>query len=408
MQMQNLDMNNIQQLIKDDEKYCWHPFTQAQTAPKPLFIHKAKGCYIYDNDNTPYLDAISSWWVNTHGHNHEYIINAIKQQSDNLAHVIFSGITHQPAIKFAKLLAKSLPKGLEHVFYTDNGSTAIEAGLKMAIQYAYNKNKHNKKHTFLAFEGGYHGDTFGAMAVGKTSGFYNPFKQWLFDVDFIEYPCVSLHTNLEELEEFEQSILRNLNNYLEDNHSSIAGFIFEPLIQGASGMNICRASFLDKVISICKEYNIICIADEVMTGFGRTGKLFACEYLKNTPDIICLSKGITGGNLPLGVAVANDKIHNIFLNDDVMHAFLHGHSYTANPIICAAAIANLELFHQNKQSIFNHIEELSKIYNQEITLLEENIRKLNQQNNDNQLKISNPRIIGSICAFDINILHKNH
>ncbi len=401
----NIIMNNKQidnqteliNLLNDDAKYCWHPFTQAQTSPIPLLIEKAKGSYIYDYAGKAYLDAISSWWVNTHGHNHEYIIQAIQKQANNMAHVIFSGITHQPAIKLAKSLAHNLPQGLEHIFYTDNGSTAIEAALKMAIQYAYNKNQ-EAKNIFLAFEGAYHGDTFGAMSVGKTSGFYNPFKSWLFDVNFIEYPYINLDSDIEKLEVLEKSILDKLQNYLIAKHNQIAAFIFEPLVQGASGMRICRAGFLDKVIQIFQKYNIICIADEVMTGFGRTGKLFACEYLSNKPDIMCLSKGITGGNFPLGVAAANSKIYNAFLNNDVMQAFLHGHSYTANPIICAAALANLELFETNKNDIFNHINDISYTYKQELDLLIANLAKFNPD-----IKLINPRIIGSICAFEVNI-----
>jgi adenosylmethionine---8-amino-7-oxononanoate aminotransferase len=374
--------NEIEQ---QDASFCWHPFTQAKNNPKNIVAASSSSTYIYDINGKRYIDAISSWWVNTHGHNHPHIVSAICKQSQIMSHVIFSGVTHQPAVNFARELIKKLPNpNLQHVFFTDNGSTAIEAALKMAIQYHVNISKNISKKTFLAFNGAYHGDTFGAMAVGKSSGFYTPFNDWLFDVHFIDYQCSYLNKP-----DNTQNILSSLAAYLEKNHANVAGFIFEPLIQGASGMRMCSIEFLNAILALCKRYSIICIADEVMTGFGRSGKLFACEYLEpsNMPDIICLSKGITGGALPFGVAVAANHIYKAFYQDDIQKAFLHGHSYTANPIACAAAIANLELFNDDT---FAHISLLESIHNQQLSMLKNKFKQ-----------IKNIRCMGGIGAFDI-------
>jgi adenosylmethionine---8-amino-7-oxononanoate aminotransferase len=405
-----------------DAQHCWHPFTQAKTSETLLLIESAQGCYIYDALGNAYLDAISSWWVNTHGHNHIHITQAICKQAQCMSHVIFSGVTHKPAIQLAQALVKKMPHSkLQHVFFTDNGSTAIEAALKMAIQYTFNQTNQTKQHThlensphkkiFLAFDGAYHGDTFGAMALGKSSGFYTPFHDWLFEVKFIDFACVCLDSNIEELIAIEQLYIDNLKIYLEHNYKNIAAFIFEPLIQGASGMRMCRIEFLEQIIALCKNYHIICIADEVMTGFGRTGKLFACDWLKKeyTPDIICLSKGITGGALALGAVVASQQIYQAFYADDIMQAFLHGHSYTANPIACCAAIANLDIFEHQKYTqlnTFEHIAALSIYYQQELHSLQHKIQNHFKLNNAAiSIAIKNIRNMGSIAAFDIDIIN---
>jgi len=384
----NIDSN----WIHNDKLFCWHPFTQVKNSLDNLLIIKSKGAYIYDRHNKKYLDAISSWWVNTHGHNHPHITKAISKQTKSVSHVMFSGLTHIPAIKLAKNLVEKLNCNLQHVFYTDNGSTAIEAALKMCIQYHLNK-FNAKKNIFLAFKGAYHGDTFGAMSVGKSSGFYPPFSDFLFKVKFIEYSQTYLDVENKKLDILEKKILGKLETYLLNNHQNIAAFIFEPLIQGASGMRITRIEFLQKIIKICKKYSVLCIADEVMTGFGRTGKLFAIDYLEQKPDIICLSKGLTGGTLALGAAIASSEIYNSFLSDNVMEAFLHGHSYTANPIACSAAVANLELY-DNK--LFEHINNISNIHQENLNWLQ---TKLN--NKQSSFKIKNLRYIGSIAAFEI-------
>ncbi len=393
-------------MLEIDAKHCWHPFTQAKISEIPLLIESSHGCYIYDEMGSAYLDAISSWWVNTHGHNHINITQAICKQAQCMSHVIFSGITHKPAIEFAQALVQKMPNAqLQHVFFTDNGSTAIEAALKMSIQYAFNKHKSaSTKKIFLAFNGAYHGDTFGAMALGKTSGFYAPFHDWLFEVKFIDFACVYLDSNIDEIIAIEQSILNHLKIYLQENdtYKHVAAFVFEPLIQGASGMRMCRINFLEDIITLCKHYNIICIADEVMTGFGRTGKLFACDWLAKecTPDIMCLSKGITGGTLPLGAVVAKNNIYQAFYSDDIMQAFLHGHSYTANPIACSAAIANLQLFDENT---FKHIAQLANYYQEKLYDLQYKLKTYNKGTNNISINIVNLRNMGSIAAFDIDI-----
>lgn len=299
-------------------------------ADAPIHIERAKGCYLYASDGGKYLDAVSSWWVNIHGHAHPYIAEKIAQQAKELEHVIFAGFTHTPAITLAEKLLKLLPDNFSKIFYSDNGSTAVEVALKMAIQYWHNIGE-KQKIKIIAFENAYHGDTFGAMAVGARNTFNKPFHDLLFEVHYIPVPLENNFTA--SFEEFEAL----------SEQEDVAAFIFEPLVQGTAGMRMHSAEHLDNLLAIAKKKNIICIADEVMTGFGRTGKIFACEYLHKTPDVICLSKGITGGFMPLGVTACTEKIYNAFYSDEMSKTFFHGHSYTANPLACSAAIASLEL-----------------------------------------------------------------
>jgi adenosylmethionine-8-amino-7-oxononanoate aminotransferase len=320
---------NFQELQSLDKQYIWHPFTPLLTSPLPLPIAKAEGCYVYTSEGRKILDAISSWWVNLHGHSHPYIAQAIAAQAKQLDHVIFAGFTHEPAVKLAKRLVEILPKNQSKVFFSDNGSTATEVAMKMAFQYFYNQGI--KKTKIIAFDGAYHGDTFGAMSVGERSPFNAPFQDFLFEVEFLPLPTTE---NI-------QTLLTKLGAVLAT--GQVAAFIFEPLVQGASGMRIYAAELLDKLIEVAQSQEVICIADEVMTGFGRTGKLFASDYLVHKPDIICLSKGITGGFLPLGVTTCTEKIIAAYRDTDLMKTFFHGHSYTANPIVCAAANASLDL-----------------------------------------------------------------
>jgi adenosylmethionine---8-amino-7-oxononanoate aminotransferase len=320
---------NFQELQSLDKQYIWHPFTPLLTSPLPLPIAKAAGCYLYTSEGRKILDAISSWWVNLHGHSHPYIAEAIATQARQLDHVIFAGFTHEPAVRLAKRLVEILPKNQSKVFFSDNGSTATEVAMKMAFQYFYNQGI--KKTKIVAFDGAYHGDTFGAMSVGERSPFNAPFQDFLFEVEFLPLPTAE---NID-------TVLTLLMAALAT--GQVAAFIFEPLVQGASGMRVYAAELLDKLIEVAQYQGVICIADEVMTGFGRTGKLFASDYLVHKPDIICLSKGITGGFLPLGVTTCTEKIIGAYRDTDLMKTFFHGHSYTANPIVCAAANANLDL-----------------------------------------------------------------
>ncbi len=330
-----------------DQKIIWHPFTQEKTADVPIVIQKGQGSYLYDDKGAKYLDLISSWWVNLHGHGHPYIAKAIYEQALTLEHVIFAGFTHQPAVVLCEQLQKLLPSQLSRFFFSDNGSTAVEAALKMAYQYWHNQGLPEKT-TFLSFEGGYHGDTFGAMSVGKTSGFHDSFSRLLFSTISLPYP----HTwwGDETVEERETQALEKLEAHLKENHSKISALILEPLIQGAGGMRMCRPSFLNQVIERVRALGILVIFDEVMTGFGRTGTTFALDQLDHHPDFLCLSKGLTGGFLPMSLTVTTSKIYQQFLDEKFDKAFAHGHSYTANPLGCAAAIASLELLRQNETS----------------------------------------------------------
>ena len=306
----------------------WHPFTQAQTAPPPLPIVSGKGAYLYSETGDAYLDAISSWWVNLHGHAHPHIAEKIAEQARTLEHVLFAGYTHPQAIILAERLLSLFSHRYSHVFYSDNGSTAVEVALKMAFQAKGGGKK------LLSFSNAYHGDTFGAMAAAGKSHYNQPFWPYLFAVHSILPPIFGKEE--ESWKQFADAIATG----------EIATFIFEPLIQGAAGMVPHSAKVLSRMIQRCAQEGILTIADEVMTGFGRTGPLFASHCLEEMPDIICLSKGITGGFLPLGATVVKRPIFDAFLSPDPTRAFLHGHSYTANPLACAAANASLDLLLQ--------------------------------------------------------------
>jgi adenosylmethionine---8-amino-7-oxononanoate aminotransferase len=364
-------------LTEKDQHYIWHPYTQMQNALPIIPIVSGKGATLIAEDGKTYIDAVASWWTNLHGHGHPFIAERIAQQAKQLEHVIFAGFTHQPAVDLAEKLITALPNNQKKVFYSDNGSTAVEVALKMVFQYWYN-HKQAKK-IIIAFENAYHGDTFGAMAVSGRSTFTKPFENFLFDVKTIPVPVNGK----------EQISIAALNAIIGGHKENIAGFIFEPLIQGTAGMIMYSAEALDQLLDICKANTIFTIADEVMTGFGRTGKLFASDYLKNKPDIFCLSKGITGGFLPFGVTTCSVTIYDAFLSSDKSKTFFHGHSYTANPIVCAAALANLELFEKE-----NTLEKVKQIQAQHEAFIPTVI------DNDRVLDI---RVLGSILALEIKV-----
>lgn len=358
-------------LSERDFNLIWHPFTQQQTAKPNIAITHGKGALLFDENGNEYIDAVSSWWTNLFGHANPKIAEAIKKQVDTLEHVIFAGFTHQPAIELSEKLIQLLPKNQSKVFFSDNGSTCVEVALKMAIQYWHNQNL--DKTTIIAFKNAYHGDTFGAMSVGARGLFNQPFESFLFDVEFIDLPTEA---------NFEQ-VLVDFNQIIQA--KKVAAFIFEPLIQGSAGMLMYKAEYLDKLIETAQQNEVICIADEVMTGFGRTGKTFATEYLQHKPDIFCLSKGITGGFLPLGVTTCTQKIYNMFLSDDKLKTFLHGHSYTGNPLACAAANASLDLMNNAQLTIDNVVNWQTEFSSKLI----------------NNSKIENLRQLGTIVAFDV-------
>ncbi|GEO05374.1 adenosylmethionine--8-amino-7-oxononanoate aminotransferase BioA [Adhaeribacter aerolatus] len=319
-------------LSQRDQEIIWHPYTQMQTAAPPLPITRGEGALLYNESGHTYIDAISSWWVNLHGHCHPHITQKISEQLNRLDHVIFAGFTHEPAVKLAENLLEILPANQAKVFYSDNGSTAVEVALKMAMQYWQNQGQ--KKSKIIAFRDSYHGDTFGAMSVSSRSAFTQPFQEYLFEVLFIDVPVQGR----------EEETIRQLKELAQQ--PDIAAFIFEPLVLGTAGMVMYEPEVLNSLLQICKGHSILSIADEVMTGFGRTGHNFACDYLTEQPDMVCLSKGLTGGVMALGVTTCSAEIFEAFLGTEPHKTFFHGHSYTANPIACTAGIASYELLVQ--------------------------------------------------------------
>ena len=312
-----------------DRKNIWHPFTSLHDMAESPLIVRGEGVYLYTSDGRKILDAISSWWVNLHGHSNAHIAKAIAAQALELEHVIFAGFTHKPAITLSENLLKILPGNQSRLFFSDNGSTAVEVGLKMAFQYWHNQGI--KKSKIVAIKGAYHGDTFGAMSVAERGLFTRAFHPYLFETTFIDFPD-AVHAE-QALAQFRAAI----------DTRDVAAFIFEPLVQAAAGMRMYESTVLDACMEYAQSQGVICIADEVFTGFGRTGKYFASEYLKQKPEIMALSKGITGGFLPLGVTSCSDKIVSAFDSPELTKTFFHGHSYTANPLACAAANASFDL-----------------------------------------------------------------
>jgi adenosylmethionine-8-amino-7-oxononanoate aminotransferase len=316
-------------LQKRDKKHLWHPLKQHQTHPESLAIVKAKGCILTDENGNEYIDAISSWYTCMFGHCNEYITSRVHQQMQVLDQVMFSDFTHEPAIQLSENLIKILPKNQNRIFFNDNGSTAVEAGIKMALQYYFNLGE--KRNTFIAFENGFHGDTFGAMSVSGLSVYNGPFEDFLMDVQRIPVPDGKNH----------QEILNQIQQIVAQN--KVAGFIYEPIIQGAAGMKIHDANGLNAILNFFKTNDILTIADEVMTGFGKTGRNFASDFIETKPDIICLSKALTGGLVPLAITSCTEKIYTAFLSNEMAKGFFHCHTYSANPIACAAANAAIEL-----------------------------------------------------------------
>lgn len=343
-----MDQRSLAELDRD---LIWHPYTQMQNAAAPIPIVRGEGVYLITEDGKKYIDAVSSWWVNIHGHSHPYIAQKVAEQLNRLEHVIFAGFTHPGAIELAERIIEILPSGQSKVFYSDNGSTAVEVAMKMCFQYWSNLG--DPKTKVLAFNNSYHGDTFGAMAVSSRSAFTRPFEKLLFEVEFIDLPDAG---NIEQLKAHISGI-----------SSDLAAFIFEPLVQGAGGMQMYEARYLDELILHCRQNEILTIADEVMTGFGRTGKLFASDHLSEQADLMCFSKGLTGGTMALGLTTCTSEIYNAFLSDDKLKTLFHGHSFTANPVACSAALASLDLL-LDKETLKNidritqsHHEFLNKI-----------------------------------------------
>ena len=320
--------------------HLWHPTTQVAVAPEPLRVVSARGCLLELDDGRQLIDAISSWWVTLHGHSEPSIAAAIGRQALQLEQVIFANFSHPPAEQLATRL--STLTDLERLFFSDNGSTAVEVALKIAWQWW--RNQGSERRQLIAFEGAYHGDTFGAMALGDRSIFTAPYDELLFNVARIPWPHT--HWGDEGFEQREAEALSQLDRALQ---TPTAALIVEPLIQGASGMRLVRPSFLRAVAERVQASGSLLIADEVMTGFGRTGALFACQRAGIQPDLMALSKGLTGGFLPMGVTMARERLYQGFISDTPAHTFFHGHSFTANPLGCAAALASLDLLQHNPE-----------------------------------------------------------
>ena len=367
-----------------DRQHVWHPFTQAQTAPDPIPITSAKGIRLYAEDGREFLDLISSWWVNLHGHAHPTIAAAIAKQAHTLEQVIFAGFTHQPAAQLAHELVQRLPAGLTRVFFSDDGSTAVEVALKMALQYWRNQGEAQRTR-FLAFEGGYHGDTVGAMSVGRGSDFFSTYGSLLFEVGLLPYP--QTWDGDADVVSKEQAALAVLDAYLAQHGETLAGIIIEPLVQGAAGMRMCRPEFLQQLAAKLRAAGILLIFDEVMTGFGRTGAMFAAIKAQVMPDLICLSKGLTAGFLPMSVTVASEAIYAAFLGENFDRALIHGHSFTANPLGCAAALASLQVF-EDEQTLAK-LPQIEAWHRQGLAQLA------------GHPAVQHVRVTGTIAAFDV-------
>lgn len=379
-------MTHPDELLALDRRHVWHPFTQAKTAPDSVLIRSGKGAVVYGADGKEYLDLVSSWWVNLHGHAHPYIADAIAEQAHKLEQVIFAGLTHEPAVRLAQRLTSLLPDDLNRVFYSDDGSTAVEVALKLALQYWRNLGRPERRR-YLAFEGGYHGDTVGAMSVGVSSGFYAPFEDLLFEVDVLPFP--ETWEGDAAVAEKEARCLSALEAYLDRRGDETAAVIIEPLVQGAGGMRMCRAEFLQALVQKLRAAGGLVIFDEVMTGFGRTGDLFACLKAGVTPDLICLSKGLTAGFLPLAATVCRDPIYEAFLDTSFDKAFAHGHSFTANPLGCAAGLASLDLLMKEETRA-------------RIAAIEARHRK-HMARLAHHPKVTRPRVTGTIAALNVEV-----
>jgi adenosylmethionine---8-amino-7-oxononanoate aminotransferase len=336
----------------------WHPFTNSALDPAPIEIERAEGVWLYAKDGRKIIDAVSSWWVNLHGHANPRIAEAIAKQARKMEHVILAGFTHEPAEELASRLRKWVAPELTRLFFSDDGSTAVEVALKLAVQHFSNTGR-SEKREIVALEHGYHGDTAGAMSVSDDSPFTDPFRMMRYPVHRVHsaycYRCpVGLRRESCHIECAEQ-----LELLLEERGDKIAAVIVEPLLQAAGGMIVHPVEFLRRVHQACSKHNVLLIDDEVLTGFGRTGKMFACDLASVAPDLMCLSKGVTGGFLPMGVTLCSDRVEMGFRSENRLHTFYHGHSYTGNALACAAANASLQNF--DEEPVFERIAGIAEI-----------------------------------------------
>lgn len=363
----------MNKLSERDKKYLWHPLTQHKTHPGMLGITSAKGVYLQSEEGRSYIDAIASWYTAMYGHCNEYITNRVYDQMRQLDQVVFTGFTHRPAVELAEALVKILPGNQKKFFFSDNGSTAVEVAIKMALQYHFNKGE--KKYVLLALEEGFHGDTLGAMSVSGLSVYNGAFEDYFIKVIRLPRPT---ENNIED-------VLEKAAVILEEN--AVAGFIYEPLVQGAAGMKFIEADHMDPLLGLMKKSGVITIADEVMTGFGKTGTNFATDQMKHKPDLICLSKALTAGLLPMGLTSCTQEIFDAFYSEELSKGFFHGHTYTANPLACTAALAALELLLSDDiQANISRINHMHADFDSRMKL---------------HPKVANSRFIGVIYALDL-------
>lgn len=353
-----------------DREYVWHPFTQMKEYEEkdPIIIEGGEGVYLYDTEGRKYIDGVSSLWVNIHGHRVPEIDKAIKDQIDRLSHSTLLGVTNPPAAELAKELIDICPPGLKKVFYSGDGASAVEVALKMSFQYWRHKNKPEKT-KFVYLDNGYHGDTLGAVSVGGIDLFHSSFKPLLFETykapSYYCYRCPLGKT----FPTCEIACAVEVENILKEHHQEICAVILEPYVQAAGGMIVAPEGYLTMVRDYCDKYEVLMILDEVATGFGRTGKMFACEHENVAPDIMVLGKGMTGGYLPLSATITNQKVYDAFLGDyEEFKTFFHGHSYAGNPISCAASLGNLEVFKKHKT--LEHLQEKIEYFEQELREVE--------------------------------------
>jgi adenosylmethionine---8-amino-7-oxononanoate aminotransferase len=341
------------QLRRLDKEHIWHPFTPMKlwNESDPLVIADAEGMYLIDSDGKRYLDGVSSLWCNVHGHRVKEIDDAVRAQLDRFAHSTMLGLTNEPAIVLADRLMKIVPAGLSKIFYSDSGATATEVAFKLAAQYWFNVGK-PEKNEFVGFSEAYHGDTVGAMSIGRMPGFHKPYFPLMFKVHFAPTPFVyrpPAACGFGDQDAVKSYCLKELKKILEEHSSRIAAICIEPIVQGAGGMIVHSAGFLSEVRKLANQYDVLLICDEVAVGFGRTGRMFACEHESVSPDIMCVAKGISAGYLPLAATFATQKIYDAFLGEPWEgKTFYHGHTYTGNALACAAAIASLDLFERNR------------------------------------------------------------
>jgi adenosylmethionine-8-amino-7-oxononanoate aminotransferase len=365
----------VENLSTRDKKHLWHPLTQHKLNKRQLPIVSAKDALLFDEDGKEYIDGIASWYTVMYGHSNKLIVSAMTKQLNKLDFVMFSGLTHEPAIELSEKLMEILPANQAKIFFNDNGSTAIEAAIKMALQFYHNNGE--LRDTLIAFEDGFHGDTFGAMSASGLSSYNGPFEDFLLKVVRIPTPQ---ENNIQEVRERLAQILKE---------NKCAAFVFEPLVQGAAGMKFHSAKGLDELINLCQENNVLSIADEIMTGFGKTGKNFASDYLENKPDIICLSKALTAGMFPLSITSCSQAVFNRFLSDEVHKGFFHAHTFSAHPVGCAAALAGIKLL--NSPEILERRGYIENAHNSFATRIEKH------------KKVANARVIGVILVLDLNI-----